>query len=73
MTNKQPKCTDCYDKGFSTEYKGAVIAHADFIGDRDRIIDEAKVVINYCRGKKGRGMENRALKKYAETKILRKN
>ncbi len=41
-------CKNCYGKGYSTEYQGKTIARADFIGDRDKVLENEKVVKHYC-------------------------
>jgi hypothetical protein len=59
----KPKCKNCYDKGFSTEYVGASYAMPDFIGDKKYMVDAGGVKIKYCSCKKGKAMKYRAEKK----------
>lgn len=49
---KSPKCTNCWDKGFSTVFKGLRYA-ADFIGDIP-YEDAPKVHKIYCSCAKGK-------------------
>jgi hypothetical protein len=54
--NLDPKCRLCWDKGFSTEYKGASYAMPDFHGQKEHKVADEGVVKNYCSCEKGREM-----------------
>ena len=47
-------CKNCYGKGYSTEYVGKTIAHADFIGDQDRVLANERILINFCSCERGK-------------------
>lgn len=51
---KQPKCKNCWDKGFSTQYSG-IIGSPDFPGDKGFEIAPS-VHKNYCTCDKGQKM-----------------
>lgn len=50
-------CTKCYGKGFSSEYKGAQYACADFPGDKSGIVKGEEVGINYCDCSRGKDLQ----------------
>ena len=69
MKKENPKCTNCFDKGFSTEYKGAVYGLPDFESDGNKRfkVGNEGIKINYCRCAKGKRMKYRAKQKYENT------
>ena len=62
MKNISPKCKNCYDKGYSTEYVGESFALPDFCGDKKYKVADAGIRINYCNCKKGKELEKKANK-----------
>jgi hypothetical protein len=57
--NAEPKCKICWDKGYSTELIGNTVAHADFCGDKTKIIKPSHIRKNYCKCAKGKKMKAR--------------
>lgn len=58
---KIPNCKNCWDKGFSTEYVGESIAHADFGdefgGPQTKVVANARIVKHYCTCALGKRLE----------------
>jgi len=50
-------CTKCYGKGYSTEAVGNTVASADFNGDKEVVLEKARVVLNYCKCDRGKQLD----------------
>lgn len=57
-------CKNCYGKGYSTELQGNIIAKADFLDKKDKVIKPSHIKKNYCDCRLGK-----ALKQNAKTEI----
>lgn len=74
---KEPKCKNCWDKGYSTELM-AIKIHVDFPGDKE--YKKTEKVINFCKCERGKELKEyfqmekeKLMKKYSTEccKILR--
>lgn len=62
MTKKiqKPKflrCEKCYDKGYSTEFKGDEFCMADFIGDQTYRTRKSGIRIHFCGCGRGKDLQ----------------
>ena len=53
---KEPKCKNCWDKGYFTQIV-RVHTSADFFADEET--DEVKEIKNYCKCAKGKRLKNK--------------
>lgn len=53
---KDPKCKNCWDKGYSTQLIGNTVTSANFYG-QDGIIVSSYILKNYCKCAKGKRMK----------------
>jgi hypothetical protein len=66
---KQPKCKNCWDKGFATVFSG-IVGFDDFGGEG--FYEYPSVHIKYCKCKKGRNMLHRSQNKPHLTELRKR-
>lgn len=60
------KCKTCYDKGYSTAFKG-VIGYPDFIGDKG-YFSKPRIRIKFCNCPRGKQLKRLIETNYTERK-----